>query len=201
MDVHSCTAIALKKHPNTIGLVSPVRTFYLQAESQAEVQEWITAIESARQALEATSTQSSLTNIPTSHRASVEMSSPFVISPPPPSHPYITSSESDDGFPTANFPTSSPQPQSAMGSPHAKVVGASPKDSSKTVLSGYLMKCGSKRRNWRKRWFVLNGEKLVYSASHMVSRSVISTCITSPQQKSGYQTASRISFLSNSGCI
>lgn len=30
------------------------------------------------------------------------------------------------------------------------------------------MKCGSKRRNWRKRWFVLNGEKLMYSGSHMV---------------------------------
>jgi hypothetical protein len=36
------------------------------------------------------------------------------------------------------------------------------------VLSGYLMKCGSKRHNWRKRWFMLNGEKLVYSGSHMV---------------------------------
>lgn len=36
------------------------------------------------------------------------------------------------------------------------------------VVSGYLMKCGSKRHNWRKRWFVLYGEKLVYSGSHMV---------------------------------
>ena len=33
------------------------------------------------------------------------------------------------------------------------------------------MKCGSKRRNWRKRWFVLTGEKLVYSGSHMVRYS------------------------------
>lgn len=40
---------------------------------------------------------------------------------------------------------------------------------SKVVLSGYLMKCGSKRRTWRKRWFVLTEDKLMYSGSHMVS--------------------------------
>ena len=47
-----------------------------------------------------------------------------------------------------------------------------PKDvlssTTKVILSGYLMKCGSKRRNWRKRWFVLTAEKLFYSTSHMV---------------------------------
>jgi hypothetical protein len=41
-------------------------------------------------------------------------------------------------------------------------------DPRKEVLSGYLMKCGSKRRHWRKRWFMLTGEKLAYSGSHMV---------------------------------
>jgi hypothetical protein len=37
------------------------------------------------------------------------------------------------------------------------------------VLSGYLMKQG-KRKNWRKRWFVLTSDKLLYARSHMVSR-------------------------------
>jgi len=45
------------------------------------------------------------------------------------------------------------------------------KDPSKPVLSGYLMKCasksGSKRRSWKKRWFVLTGQRLYYSGSHM----------------------------------
>lgn len=36
------------------------------------------------------------------------------------------------------------------------------------VLSGYLMKQG-KRKNWRKRWFVLTSDKLLYARSHMVS--------------------------------
>jgi hypothetical protein len=35
-------------------------------------------------------------------------------------------------------------------------------------MSGYITKMG-KRRNWRKRWFLLNGEMLMYAGSHMVS--------------------------------
>lgn len=51
------------------------------------------------------------------------------------------------------------------------------KDSpAKVIVSGYLMKCGSKRRNWRKRWFVLTSEKLVYSGSHMVCFMVFFFC-------------------------
>jgi hypothetical protein len=54
------------------------------------------------------------------------------------------------------------------------------KDPSKTVLSGYLMKCGSKsgskRRSWKKRWFVLTGQKLYYSGSHMV-RGCCGVCL------------------------
>lgn len=37
----------------------------------------------------------------------------------------------------------------------------------RVVLSGYLMKQG-KRKNWRKRWFVLTSDKLLYARSHMV---------------------------------
>jgi pleckstrin homology domain-containing family A member 1/2 len=176
-DVHSCTAIALKRHPNTLGLVSPVRTFYLQAESQPEVQEWVTAIEEARQNVMSTSTQTSITSpitIPAGHTSnvhvqhSVQGSAPRM--PPPSSHAYVTSSDSDDGSPTPKAIIMSPHhPPMAIASSPAKTPAVPQKDPSKIVLSGYLMKCGSKRRNWRKRWFVLNGEKLVYSASHMVS--------------------------------
>jgi hypothetical protein len=50
----------------------------------------------------------------------------------------------------------------------ATSVPPAPKETSKIILSGYLMKCGSKRRNWRKRWFVLTADKLYYCRSHMV---------------------------------
>lgn len=49
----------------------------------------------------------------------------------------------------------------------ARIQGAAVADPNKIILSGYLMKQG-KRRNWRKRWFVLSSGRLVYSRSHMV---------------------------------
>lgn len=39
----------------------------------------------------------------------------------------------------------------------------------KPVMSGYLMKQG-KRKNWRKRWFTLDPQKLVYTRSHIDSK-------------------------------
>lgn len=45
-------------------------------------------------------------------------------------------------------------------------------DPNKVIVSGYLMKQGGKRRNWRKRWFVLMSGSLMYSRSHMVRPSL-----------------------------
>ncbi|KAF8896478.1 pleckstrin-like protein [Infundibulicybe gibba] len=173
-DVHSCTQVALKKHTNSFGLVSPVRTFYLQAKTPGEVQEWVKAIEDARQTLMATSTQNSVSSpIPIPHaRDRLASHPPPPVSPSPPSHlshsQTITSSDSEDASPSNHrspAPTSPNRPHFA--SSPSKSPGVVAQDPAKTILSGYLMKCGSKRRNWRKRWFILTGEKLVYTASHM----------------------------------
>ncbi|KZT67973.1 PH-domain-containing protein [Daedalea quercina L-15889] len=170
-DVHTCTPVALKKHTNAFGLVSPTRTFYLSAESPREVNEWVKAINDARQALLATNTQGSATApvpIPssTSHHAhspkSLHSAPPVIassLSQSPHGHP-LTSSDSDDASPAPvrHVQDHSPSKQAQVGAT---------KDSPKVVLSGYLLKCGSRRHNWHKRWFVLSGEKLVYSRSHM----------------------------------
>jgi pleckstrin homology domain-containing family A member 1/2 len=174
--VHSCTPVALKRHENTFGLISPIRTYYLQAKTADEMQEWVHAIDEARHTLMATSTQSSVTSpipIPTSTQQSSSSHHPSSITPSPPSHSFqaqnITSSDSEDASPAAQRTySSSSRDRSALASSPTKSQGFSPKDLGKVILSGYLMKCGSKRRNWRKRWFVLTGEKLVYSGSHMV---------------------------------
>ncbi|KAF9532463.1 hypothetical protein CPB83DRAFT_846830 [Crepidotus variabilis] len=180
-DVHSCTQVNLKRHNNSFGLISPTRTFYLQTSTPEEVQDWVKAIEEARQAHLATSTQNSVTATPVPipnpavvprslSRGSTTLSS----SPPQASygggyHPTFTSSDSEDALPPQQDrgAVSSPMPAALALSPSKVPVGAPQKDPSKVIVSGYLMKCGSKRRNWRKRWFVLTGEKLVYSGSHM----------------------------------
>ncbi|KAJ8597309.1 PH-domain-containing protein [Rhizopogon salebrosus TDB-379] len=167
-DVHSCTPVTLKKHNNTFGVVSSLRTFYLQAESPEEVNRWVHAIQGAREALLTTSTQTSLTTpipIPGAQSTRRVMATH---SPPQVSHAQnITSSDSEDASPSARrtYSTSSQNRPAITSSPTR--TQATPKEASKIVLSGYLMKCGSKRHNWRKRWFVLNGEKLIYSGSHM----------------------------------
>ncbi|KAJ3995809.1 pleckstrin-like protein [Lentinula boryana] len=173
-DVHSCTQVSLKKHENAFGLISPVRTFYLQAKTPTEVQEWVVAIEEARQSLHASLTQASQSAPIPIPRQSSHLPAPLPITPSPPSFVShnATSSDSEDASPSVQaaqrtYSTSSQTRPVIGSSPSKSHPSASPKDPTKVVLSGYLMKCDSKRRNWRKRWFVMSGEKLVYSASHM----------------------------------
>ncbi|KAJ3503707.1 hypothetical protein NLJ89_g8312 [Agrocybe chaxingu] len=187
-DVHSCTPVNLKRHDNTFGLISPTRTFYLQASTPQEVQAWVKAIEDARQTLLATSTQTSASvpiPIPQSTNAASRTVSrgsiPLSSSPPQVSYGHaFTSSDSEDAMPAQQERVyTSPTQAAAALSPSKSA--APQKDPAKVVLSGYLMKCGSKRRNnWRKRWFVLTGEKLVYSGSHMTGAndaiSRVTTC-------------------------
>ncbi|OSC98251.1 PH-domain-containing protein [Trametes coccinea BRFM310] len=166
-DVHSCTPVVLKKHQNTFGIVSPVRTFYLQAETQAEMQDWVRAINEAKTQLLSTSTRNSVSSAPIPiPNTSSNARGPFRLSSSPSqSSPYghqLTSSESDDASP--NTKGSLPMTSPAAAPPPQSEAAVLP---SKPILTGYLMKCGSRRHNWHKRWFVLSGEKLLYSRSHM----------------------------------
>ncbi|KAH8100965.1 PH-domain-containing protein [Cristinia sonorae] len=179
-DVHSCTPVTLKNHANTFGMVSPTRTFYLQAANPHDVQEWVNAITAAKQSFLATSTQNSATAVPTAtspttapipipasspgRRGSVQ-AMPISASPSQSHSPHghhFTSSESEDASPSG--PRSYPAGD-VSGSRQAGAVI----DASKVILSGYLMKCGSRRHIWHNRWFVLSGEKLIYCRSHMDS--------------------------------
>ncbi|KAL4245933.1 hypothetical protein ABKN59_010001 [Abortiporus biennis] len=176
-DIHSITPVELKKHANTFGIISPTRTFYLQAESPIDVQEWIKAITEAKTSLLATSTQNSATSpipIPNANTPSTRRSyqaGPLTASPShSPQHHHLTSSESEDASPSgprSYTMTSKPiNPQAGEVSSPSKQPGPV-KDASKPILSGYLMKCGSRRHIWHNRWFVLSGEKLLYCRSHM----------------------------------
>lgn len=168
-DIHTCTPVTLKRHDNTFCIVSPKRTYYLQAGSPREVQEWVKAVNEARDDLQLTTTvtegmavTSSTAPIPVPRRPGEPTRSP--------SHsPYglgITSSDSEGEGSTPGPRSLGISPERLAVKPPAPGFG---KDGSKPVLSGYLMKCGSRRSaSWHHRWFVLAEDKLTYSRSHMV---------------------------------
>ncbi|KAL1673386.1 hypothetical protein EV122DRAFT_222778 [Schizophyllum commune] len=170
-DVHSCTKVSLKRHENTFGLVSPVRTYYLQAATSKEVDEWVAAVEDARKALVQSGELGAAT--PPIAIPGATAPRPVPVTPSPPFHqPAMTSSDSEDASPRRTYSMSSQTPPTLSTSPGkaSGVTASSAKEAGKTILSGYLMKCTSKRRAWRKRWFVLTPEKLVYTGSHMDSK-------------------------------
>jgi len=166
-EVHSVTPVSLKRHNNTFGLVLPTRTFYLQAENQEQVLDWVRALNEVRERLQSTASITPVPtppiDIPTRTSRSVATGLATSITPSPPNN-AVTSSDEDDASPNTYVSSS---PGAAKGLSPAKGLGAPiSNDPTKVVLSGYLMKCG-KRKSWRKRWFVLTGEKLLYCGNHM----------------------------------
>ncbi|KLO08792.1 PH-domain-containing protein [Schizopora paradoxa] len=172
-EVHSCAPVALKRHAHALALVSPARTYYLQAHTSQDMHDWVSRLNEARENLRSSSTQTSVTApipipIPQGNRQEAHSpSAQMAISTSPPSGHIVTSdSESDDGQGGESAGYSPSAPTTMMASPSKANI-----DPSKVIVQGYLMKCSrSKRRGWRKRWFVLTGEKLTYSASHMETK-------------------------------
>ena len=184
-DVHSCTPVQLKKHANTFCMISPTRTFYLQAGAPEDVSGWVKAINEARTALLETSTQHSVATapIPIPRSASqgrssyhAQAASPTLSHSPSPYNHHLTSSDSDDNSPSKPraYATAAASGSTTVGVGEGTSGSRQPGtiDAHKLVLSGYLMKCGSRRHIWHNRWFVLSGDKLVYSRSHMVRSSL-----------------------------
>ncbi|KAF8525958.1 pleckstrin-like protein [Hysterangium stoloniferum] len=152
-EIHSVTPVTLKKHTNTFGLVLPTRTLYLQAESQSDVASWVRMLNEVRERLQSTASITPAPTPPVAIPAPGSIPGTSMMSPSPPHH-AITSSDEDE---YSAHPLLSPGTAKALSLAN---------DPTKIILSGYLMKCG-KRKSWRKRWFVLTGEKLTYCGNHM----------------------------------
>ena len=170
-DVHTCTPVKLKRRENTFGVVTATRTYYLQAESQEDARAWVVAIREAKEA-QLASTTTAAAAAPVSTTSTMPIPIPGrpripAITPSPPSRALnpITSSESDEASPNTQRILAL---SSSLGMPPSVSPRIGGPDTSKVVMSGYITKMG-KRRNWRKRWFLLNGEMLMYAGSHMVS--------------------------------
>ncbi|BGP42677.1 hypothetical protein JCM10449v2_006689 [Rhodotorula kratochvilovae] len=78
----------------------------------------------------------------------------------------MSSSEEDEFEP---FDAALASPGAPPVAPPAAAAPQQAQDPNKVILAGYLMKQG-KRKNWRKRWFVLQSGMLMYSKSHMDSK-------------------------------
>lgn len=50
-DVHTVTAVELKRSQNGFGIVTPKRTFYIKAQDQVDMRDWITKLNQVRRAL------------------------------------------------------------------------------------------------------------------------------------------------------
>ncbi|GAA5988746.1 hypothetical protein JCM10908_006154 [Rhodotorula pacifica] len=59
-DIHAVAPVELKKHTNAFGIVTPRRTYYVKADSSAEVKSWCQQIEAAKAEYAARATRVSL---------------------------------------------------------------------------------------------------------------------------------------------
>ncbi|KAJ1307368.1 hypothetical protein OPQ81_001473 [Rhizoctonia solani] len=173
-DVHSVAPCELKKHPNTFAVVTPARTYYLQAESAAECESWVHAMNDARIQLKELGADTPVPQTPPG-------SSPNIMIPP------VTQSPTQAPHATSIAPHQAPGSplQHTMSSsdsePEGDIDGTAPQppiDPKQIVLQGYLMKCGSHMKNWRKRYFVLTPETLKYGKSHMNTKGMRAVQVT-----------------------
>ncbi|KAF8322717.1 PH-domain-containing protein [Clavulina sp. PMI_390] len=174
-DVHSTSVVSLKKHVNTFGVVTPNRTYYLQAEDLATCNDWVRTLNEVRNRLreedrtpQDQTPRHSITAlpnaIPNSSTLAARRSSmqPAGTAPALPS--IVTSSPTPGSTPMREFKN---RGASATAPPQVAPPEDPPLDPNHVVMSGYLMKCGSKRKTWHKRWFMLTSDRLAYSKSHI----------------------------------
>lgn len=187
-EIHAVTPVSLKRHENTFGIVTRARSFYLQAETQDEVEVWVTRLNEVKDASQPTNVAGA---VPTAYQATVVGSptssakaspTPQLIVPPSPKIVAFSepSSPIQANANKRNSRTITVTSSDSEIDEPAKTPGtgtSNPKDASKVIMSGYLMKCGSKRKTWRKRWFVLSADKMIYTGSHMV-RNTAGSCQT-----------------------
>lgn len=171
-DVHSVAPCELKKHSNTFAVVTPARTYYLQAESATGCESWVHAMNDARMRLK-------------------ELGADTPVPQTPPSGPTITIptvAQSPTQIPHAGSSAPPQVPASPLqhtmsssdSEPEGDVDGMAPQviDPKQIVLQGYLMKCGAHMKNWRKRYFVLTPETLKYGKSHMNTKGMRTVQVT-----------------------
>lgn len=126
-EIHTCAPIEFKKHAFTFGIVTPKRTYYVKAGSNAEVHDWCTKVELAKEEVKAMATVTSLETgdvTPQGMRtpvASIPIPSLSAVVPPTPGIPIRRPSQGYSYTTTAT----SPSPPSHFTPPSASVLSSS----------------------------------------------------------------------------
>ncbi|KAI8601198.1 hypothetical protein EDD21DRAFT_290429, partial [Dissophora ornata] len=179
-DIHKAAEVVVKNRAGVFVILTPKRTFTVQAESVAEMEEWIEAINQAKVQYELASSSdmgsssysgstpqmefpSSAPSTSAAAAALAASKKPELVKQgsgtflPPRKQNQSPLSLSDPGLLTSTGGSS----DTAANAPGSGLVTGEQLES-KVVRQGFLLKLGKRSKTWRKKWFVLRGDKLTY---------------------------------------
>lgn len=169
-DVHSAAPCELKRHTNTFAIVTPSRTFYVQAENSSECESWVHALNDARVRLKDLEAETPVPRTPPS--------GPTVIIPTVTQSPTQAPSSAGAAHQVPSSPLQHTMSSSDSEPEGDDAVSPLPVDPQQILLQGYLMKCGTHMKNWHKRYFILTPETLKYGKNHMSTKNMRSVQVT-----------------------
>ncbi|GAA5866642.1 hypothetical protein JCM1840_002417 [Sporobolomyces johnsonii] len=124
-DIHTAAPIELKKHSHTFGIVTPKRTYYVKADSDADMREWCQLVDRAKADYKAAATMTSI-ETPT------PVDSPTPIGPSPGQTPLAYATPSTSAIP---IPPSSASHSGGGFAPHSYATTTSTSFTSPSVLA------------------------------------------------------------------
>ena len=156
-EIHKVTAVEMKRLDFVICIMAPERTWYFRACDQQDMAAWLEALALAHgRASEDAVVPSSIQDT----SATAHLLPPTVDPMPMTAHAFSSSDDENDA-----------DEGPAHWSAHDIIpTGPPPEDGSRIIAQGYLLKLGSRRKQWRKRWFVLTFDTLCYARTHMDTR-------------------------------
>ena len=152
--IQAFTAMEMKRADFVICIMAPERTWYFRACDQQDMTAWLDALALARGKVFGDAVVSS--NVQDTSAAAL-LPPPIVEPTPVTAHAFSSSDDENDA-----------DEEPVHWAPHDTMPTAPPpEDGSRVIAQGYLLKLGSRRKQWRKRWFVLTFDTLCYARTHM----------------------------------
>ncbi|CEQ41691.1 SPOSA6832_03420 [Sporobolomyces salmonicolor] len=124
-DIHTAAPVELKKHSHTFGIVTPKRTYYVKADSDADMREWCQLVDRAKADYKAAATMTSI-DTPT------PVDSPTPLGPSPGQTPLAYATPSTSAIP---IPPSSASHSGGGFAPHSYATTPSTSFTSPSIIA------------------------------------------------------------------